>query len=90
MEILILGDAKNELFRLFQVALNIRDALYGHFSFGLQKDSEFGQIFNYHLLKMQQSGILEGLHKKWLESPYGDEKLTVTTDEVNTMHGTLT
>lgn len=65
-----------------KVALNLKDSLYGHLSFGLQKDSEFQQLFDYHLLKMQQSGILAGLHKEWLESPYGNEKATVTTDEV--------
>ena len=48
----------------------MRDALYGHLAFGLRKDSELRDIFNYYLLKMEQSGFMDALHQKWLENPY--------------------
>ncbi len=51
----------------------MKDALYGHIAFGLQKGSEFYDIFNYYLLKMEQSGFLDMLHQKWLENPYKDD-----------------
>ena len=35
-------------------------------SFGLQQNSEFGLMFDYHLAKMFQSGIMQKLLKKWM------------------------
>ena len=34
------------------------DATYGMAGFGLQKDSEFTQVFNYHLLKAMEHGLV--------------------------------
>ena len=46
-------------------ALDLKQPTTSLNSFGLQKDSEFTKIFSYHLRKMDESGLLHRLEKKW-------------------------
>ena len=34
----------------------------------LQKDSEFALMFTYHILKMEQSGLIDRIRHKWMDS----------------------
>ncbi len=43
------------------------DAVTTQLAFGLQKDSEFRNLFNFHLNKLKQTGVLKLLVHKWLE-----------------------
>ena len=45
--------------------LQMDDASYMLFTFGLQRDSEFLQAFNYYLLKAYEHGILKKIHRKY-------------------------
>ena len=50
-----------------------------------QKESELRSMLNYHLEKMEQSGVIDRLHKKFLESqnihPDTDAIMTKVYDE---------
>lgn len=46
-------------------ALKMDDAIYGQGTFGLQRDSEFLQIFNYYILKALQGGVFKRLFRKY-------------------------
>jgi hypothetical protein len=46
-------------------ALKITDATIRQFGFGLQKGSEFAGIFDYHLLKMKESGVLDIIRQNY-------------------------
>ena len=35
---------------------------------GLQKNSEFTSLFTYHILKMEQSGLIDRIRHKWMGS----------------------
>ena len=50
----------NQLF-----ALKMDDAVYGIMTMGLQKDSEFRQIFNYYILKQFETGFSRRLYRKY-------------------------
>ena len=45
-------------------ALDIREAIIRDQHFAFKKDSEFTALFHHYLLKMQESGILDILHKR--------------------------
>ena len=49
--------------RILEV-LSLEDALTHHVAFGFQKDSEFRQLFDHHLFKMEQSGLLDKIKTK--------------------------
>ena len=48
------------------VNLDIADAVTLYNSLALQKDSEFTDLFNYYLLKMQESGTIERMKLRWI------------------------
>ena len=50
-------------------ALSIRDSYMTHAPFAYQRDSEFHGLFNYHLLKMKQSGIFDKILSNYLPDP---------------------
>ena len=56
-----------------------RVASYG--SFALQKNSEFKQMFDYHLMKARQSGLLGLTIDKWLREGKPDPGSSVFNDE---------
>ena len=41
------------------------DASYGIVTLGLQKDSEFSQVFNYYILKEFETGYLKRIYRKY-------------------------
>lgn len=43
----------------------LTDAFKDHIAIGFPKDSEFKDIFNYHLTILEESGILHKLRKKY-------------------------
>ena len=43
-----------------------RDTITSQLGFAFQKNSEFRDLFNYHLIKITQSGMLKLLMSKWL------------------------
>ncbi len=47
------------------VALDIEDAYKGQLAFGLRKNSEFTDLFNYHLHRMEVAGLLSRIRRKW-------------------------
>ena len=51
---------------IIQEALNLHDRMYGNLAFGLRKDSEFRSMFNHHLIRMEEAGLLGLLRRKWL------------------------
>ena len=64
------------------VTLDVDETFHTYASLGLQKDSEFREIFNYHLLKMKQSGTFWKFEEEWfskkgnqLISSNGPEKI---------------
>ena len=50
-------------------ALNIHDSSITHTSFTYQKGSEFRGIFDFHLMKMKQSGIFDRVMSRYLPDP---------------------
>ncbi len=43
------------------------DARIDPVAFALQKDSEFFELFNYYMIKLYHSGVLEYLRTKWFD-----------------------
>ncbi|TRY72054.1 hypothetical protein TCAL_17138 [Tigriopus californicus] len=76
IEALILDDPKILFFTTaiqFQIRpffkvqpLPLVDQLYDNQGFGLQKDSEFLDVFNYHLHHFKETGMLYKNHVKWI------------------------
>ena len=54
------------------VAYNIEELNINQVTIALQKDSEFTEPFEYHVLKMRQSGLLSQSALKWLPQPKRD------------------
>ena len=50
-------------------ALNILDSSISPGAFAYQKDSEFRGLFDYHLMKMKESGILDLINTDHLPEP---------------------
>ena len=50
------------------VNLEIRETVVLYLSLVLQKDSEFTEVFNYHLLKMMENGKMEAMKLRWMTS----------------------
>ena len=48
--------------------MNIIDANRGHFAWGLAKDSEFVGLFNYWLMKIEQSGIMAKIRANHIDN----------------------
>ena len=46
-------------------ALKMDDAVYGILTLGLQKDSEFLQVFNHYILKQFETGYSKKLYRKY-------------------------
>ena len=51
--------------RSFEI-LSLSDSIKYKSSFALQKDSEFTQIFNYHIAKLDETGVLDSLRFTYL------------------------
>ena len=49
------------------MSLPLQDALYGHITLGLRKKSEFRELFNYHLLRMEGIGVKAKLRHDTLD-----------------------
>ncbi len=49
------------------VALRLDDQVEGYWGFGFRKNSELTEFMNYHLFKMEESGILKKIKDKWFE-----------------------
>ena len=47
------------------MTLKMDDASYGIVTLGLQKDSEFSQVFNYYILKEFETGYLKRIYRKY-------------------------
>ena len=41
--------------------------------FGLQMGSEFREVFNYHLLKLTEHGILKRIYNRWPDTSRNEE-----------------
>jgi ABC-type amino acid transport substrate-binding protein len=46
-------------------ALKMVDSTENYMAFSFRQNWEFGELFNYHLLKMEESGILDRIRKNW-------------------------
>ena len=55
------------------MALKMDDASFGYSTLGLQKDSEFLQVFNYYILKGYETGYLKRLYRKYFSSLFTKE-----------------
>ena len=51
------------------VPLNIKELVWIFVSIGMQKDSELFELFNHHILRMLETGVVERMRKKWLVAP---------------------
>ena len=51
------------------VPLDIRERAWILVSIGMQKDSELLELFNRHILKLLETGVIERLRRKWLIIP---------------------
>ena len=51
------------------VPLDIEERAWILVSIGMQKDSELLELFNRHVLKMLETGVIERLRRKWLVIP---------------------
>ena len=60
-------------------ALNIIDSSISHAPFAFQKGSEFQSLFDYHLMKMKQSGIFERVNLEYTP----DHPLTIGVTEAD-------
>ncbi len=60
-------------YKRFLFLRNFDDSLSTQLAFGLRKNSEFREIFDYHLIKFRQSGMLELLEHKWLDAEKPDD-----------------
>ncbi len=60
--------------RDFLFLRSFQDALASQLAFGLQKDSEFREIFDHHILRLRESGALQLLEKKWLRDSSPDDR----------------
>ena len=71
---LVRSDQENALFENFVTyvrdgnldIVSVSERLRLMTSFGLQNNSEFLGMFNYHLGKIKSSGVLAKLYQKWL------------------------
>ena len=52
------------------IALKMDDSAYSWGAFGLQKDSEFLEVFNYYLLREFENGIKDRLYRKYYSDMY--------------------
>ena len=48
------------------IGLKIEEAIKQHKSIGLQRDSEFTELFNYHILKLFEMGVMHRLMQKYV------------------------
>ncbi len=46
--------------------LTISDGFSGHLAFGLRRDSELADLFNFHLQKMEEDGVMARIKDEWL------------------------
>ena len=72
----MLEDPKNVIFQSMFVFINdtrikslvnFEEKAIVHGGIGLQKDSEFKNVFDYHIIKMKQSGLLSQWYHKWMQ-----------------------
>lgn len=68
--VLVQVDNRAQHFQSQAYALKMDDATYSLTSFGLQKNSEFRQIFNHFLQKQLEHGIIKRLYRKHHNSLY--------------------
>ena len=48
------------------VALDIKEYVNLHVSIAMQKDSEFAELFDHHIIEMQESGLLNRIRHRWI------------------------
>ena len=48
------------------VVLDLEDQLYYHQTFAFKRDSEFVDLFNYHIGVMEKSGVLKHIQNVWI------------------------
>ena len=48
------------------LVLNLDDQLYDHQAFAFQHNSELVDLFNYHINKMEISGVLQHIKNDWV------------------------
>ena len=53
------------------VVLDLEDQLYYHQTLAFKKDSEFVDLFNYHIKKLEETGILSTLKDNWIPKGQG-------------------
>ena len=51
------------------VPLDIKEQVWIFVSIGMQKDSELFELFNHHILKILETGVVQRMRKKWLVIP---------------------
>ena len=49
------------------VGLDIEEYVNIYISIGMQKNSEFAELFDYHIAKMQENGVLNRISQRWTE-----------------------
>lgn len=47
------------------LALDLEDQQYDHQTFAFKRESEFVDIFNFEIKKMEESGVLQRIRNKW-------------------------
>ena len=57
----MLRDTSEYQYNISFEILSLSDVITYKSSFALQKDSEFTQLFNYHIAKMDETGVLDAL-----------------------------
>ncbi len=59
----------------------LEDSIFSALGIALQKDSEFLDVFNFHLLKMWNTGHIDKLIKKWTEDGPKDDSKRIFVDD---------
>ena len=54
------------------VGLDIKEYVNTYISIGMQKNSEFAELFDYHIIKMQESGVLNRISHRWTDKADND------------------
>ena len=66
------GPATLAVFEKDLIALDLDDSIRHNFCFGLQWGSEFTEMFNHHIKKLGEQGVIKKIISKWLPPPSVD------------------
>ncbi len=55
------------------VTVPVEESYLDHLGFAFAKNSEFTRLFNYHLQKLEESGLMKKLRTKWEERRPADD-----------------